>query len=373
MNLTDLRDELTTHADDLGSATDLRAGVAAKVRQTKRRRAVAVGAGATLAVAALAVGVVTSLGRPTPTVPAGTPSSAAPMIGADGMPYRAVPDAAGDVVKDGLRYRSRVGGDTLAVGFIGDRGQGQFSMAWEPTTTHVSVGAECYLPGLTDAEAAKYVVTMSLAGAEGFLGSSCSAGRPAERDLPAGGAVPGDPGKGWSELAVGKAASLRVQLVDAKTDKPVSVAGAQLTGAVYEQGTLQPVEDAAGSTVAALPTVVEHQGYRYRVAGVATGLLASGTLPELGVPTSAYAGVAVPDGPFLVSWGSAGRNLSGTLASGDHQGLRLEGLKDTEARGYGSWGVVPVPAGSTRSMRLVAEGPRPDHGTAFIVIYTPTP
>ena len=40
MNLTDLRDELTTHADDLGTATDLRAGVAAKVTRTKRRRAV---------------------------------------------------------------------------------------------------------------------------------------------------------------------------------------------------------------------------------------------------------------------------------------------------------------------------------------------
>ena len=116
MNLTDLRDELTTHADDLGTATDLRAGVAAKVTQTKRRRAVAVGAGATLAVAALAVGVVTRSAGPPRPVPAGTPSSTAPMIGADGMPYRAVPDAPGDVVKDGLRYRSRVGDDTLAVG-----------------------------------------------------------------------------------------------------------------------------------------------------------------------------------------------------------------------------------------------------------------
>ncbi|WP_020141662.1 hypothetical protein [Terracoccus sp. 273MFTsu3.1] len=373
MNLTDLRDELTTHADDLGTAPDFTTAVAGRVRTTKRRRAVAAGSVATLAVAALAVGVVTSLGRPEPTVPAGSAASAAPMIGADGMPFRSVPDAPGDVVKDGLRYRARVGDDTLVAGFVGDRGQGQFSLVWEPTTTHVSVGAECYLPGLTQTEAAAYMVTVSLTGTTGFFGSSCSAGRPAERDLPAGGTVPGEPGRGWSELTVGKATTLRVQLVDAKTHKPTSVDGAQLTGAVYEQGTLQPVEDEAGTTVAALPTVVEHQGYRYRVAGVAIGPLASGTLPELGVPTSVYAGVAVPDGPFLVSWGSAGKDLTDAARSGDGAGLRLEGLEATESRGYGSWGEVPVRAGSTRSLRLVAEGPRPDHGTAFIVIYTPEP
>ncbi|MBW8729621.1 MAG: hypothetical protein JF622_01160, partial [Terrabacter sp.] len=88
MNLTDLRDELTTHADDLGGARDFTAGVADRVRTTKRRRAVVAGSVATLAVAALAVGVVTSLGRPAPAVPAGSPSNAAPMLGTDGMPFR---------------------------------------------------------------------------------------------------------------------------------------------------------------------------------------------------------------------------------------------------------------------------------------------
>jgi len=215
MNVTDLRDELTAHADGLGTAPDLAAGVAGRVRTTKRRRAVAAGSVATLAVVALAVGVVTSLGRPAPSVPAGSPSSAAPMVGADGMPFRAVPDAPGDVVKDGLHYRARVADDRLAAGFVGDRGQGQFTLAWEPTTTHVSVGAECYLPGLTADEASVYMVTVSLGGTTGFFGSSCTGGRPQQRDLPAGGAVPGEPGQGWTELTVGRAASVRVQLVDA--------------------------------------------------------------------------------------------------------------------------------------------------------------
>lgn len=375
MNLTDLRDELTTQAGAIDALTDLRPGVAAKVRQTRRRRTVAAGGVATLAVAAFAVGVLTSVGRPAHTAPATTSSaSAAPMIGADGMPYRPVPDGPGDVVKDGLRYRARVGDDRLVAGVIGDRGQRQLTLTWTPTTTHVSLGAECYLPGLTSAQAGKYLVSVGLEGRKGVFGTQCSGNEPTERDLSAGGGIPGEPDQGWPELTVGQPVRARVQLVDAKTFEPASVDGAQLTGAVYEQGTLQPVKDEAGTTVAALPTVIEHQGYRYRLAGVATGPLASGTLPELGVPNSVYAGVALPGGPFLVSWGSAGTNpagASGASGSDGSRGLRLDGLEDSEARDYGSWGVVPVPAGSTRSMRLVAEGARPDHGTAFIVVYTP--
>ena len=362
MNLSDLRDELTAHADDLGAAPDLRPGVAAKIRQTKRRRAVAVGAGAGLAAAALVVGVVTSFGRPAPTVPAGSPSSTAPTIEAYGMPFRSVPDAPGDVVKDGLRYRSHVGGDTLAAGFVGDRGQAQFTLAWEPTTTHVSFGAECYLPGLSDAEARTYMVTVGLEGAKGFFGSQCSANRPVERDLPAGGDVPGEPGQGWSELTVGKAARVRVQLVDAKTHEPASVSGAQLTGAVYEQGEQVPVRDASGTTVVSLPAVVEHQGYPYELVSLTSR------------PLSAWQDLTtgVGAGQSLVTWGSAGKDLTGTGTDGS--GMRLTGLPDgTEGHGYGSWGTSPVPDGSRPTVTVTAGAKRPDHGIGFLALYARTP
>ncbi|HET9633410.1 MAG TPA: hypothetical protein VFP73_13490 [Terrabacter sp.] len=363
MNVTDLRDELTTHADDLGAAPDFRAGIAARVRRTKRRRATAAGA-ATLAVAALAVGLVGATGRQAPAVPAGrasgTATSTAPMIGSDGMPYRTVPDAPGDVVKDGLRYRAKVADDTLAAGFIGDPGQAQFSLAWEPTTVHVSVGAECYLPDLTQDEASAYLVTLGLEGRAGFFGSQCKGGRPTERDLPAGGAVPGEPGQGWTELTVGRSARLRVQLVDAKTSKPASVEGAQLTGAVYEQGRQQPVVDSTGRTVASLPDVVEHQGYRYELIGIEAAPLASWHDLTTGVP----AGMA------LVTWGSAGDNLTGSSATAD-SGTRLTGLPSgTEGHGYGSWGTSPVPDGSDHTVTVTTVGPRPDHGTGFLALYT---
>lgn len=355
MNLTDLRDELTTHADDLGTATDLRAGVAAKVTQTKRRRAVAGGAGASLAVAALAVAVVTGLGRPAPTVPAGTPSTAAPMLAADGMPFRTVPDAPGDIVKNGLRYRSHVADDTLAAGFIGDRGQGQFTLVWEPTTTKVSFGAECYLPGLTQAEARKYMVAVGLEGTKSFFGSQCSGNRPTVRDLPAGGGIPGEPGQGWPGLTPGQTVRVRVQLVDAKTSKPASVEGAQLTGAVYELGAQSPVEDASGKPVASLPEVLEHEGYRYRLLSMATAPAGATGRPRLETP----AGV-----PFLVTGGSTGSDPSSNPGT-----TYITGLDEQSGVAGGGWQTLPQPARAAGTVSLRTEG-TVSSGTAFVTVYT---
>ncbi|MGO4661519.1 hypothetical protein AB4Z14_06600 [Terrabacter sp. 2TAF16] len=359
MNLTDLRDELTTHADDLGTAPDFTAGVAGRVRTTKRRRAVAAGSVATLAVAALAVGVVTSLGRPAPTVPAASSSSAAPMIGADGLPFRSVPDAPGDVVKDGLRYRARVADDRLVAGFIGDRGQGQFSLVWEPMTTHVSIGAECYLPGLTDTAAATYMVTVSFGGTAGFFGSSCAAGRPAERDLPAGGTVPGEPDQGWTELTVGRTASVRIQLVDAKTRKPVSVDGAQLTGAIYAQGARTLIRDLSGKPVAALPDVVEREGYRYRLEGRASVADAT-TRDELVVPT--------PGGrPFLVTYGYAG--TGGPSVGAEH----LTGLVDESTAVSGGLTTAAQPARPEGTVTLRHDGAVAATGVRLVAVYVSEP
>ncbi|WP_147067367.1 hypothetical protein, partial [Terrabacter aerolatus] len=368
MNLTDLRDELAAHADDVGPAPDLRAGVAQRVRTTRLRRAAAGGSLATLTVAALTVGVLTSTGLPTRTVPgrtapADTPSVAmAPMVGSDGMPYRTVPDSPGDVVKDGLRYRGRVADDRLVAGVIGDPGRSTLTFTWTPSTTRASLAAACWIPGADAATAEHTMVMLSVQGRL-VMGSGCGTARPEGRDLPTGGAIPGGPGGGWDAITVGRPVTATLRLVDRDTKAAVTDPSVRLTGAVYEQGLQQPIEDAAGTTVAELPTVVEHQGYRYRLAGVATGPLASGPLPELGVETSPYAAVAVPVGPFLLAWGSAGTDLPGTGRSGDGAQLRLEGLRDAEARGYDSWGVVPVPAGSirvsadsTRSLRLVADG-----------------
>ena len=371
MNLTDLREELTTHADGLGSAPDFRAGVAARVRRTKRRRAAATGAAATLAVAALAVGALTGLGRPAPpvpAVPAGPPSSVStrtsPALDAGGMPFRVVPDAPGDVVKDGLRLRARVADDHLAVGAIGSVGQSLVTADWTPTTTHVSLTGECYLPGADPAVLQRAQLRVRLQGAEGYFGTGCRDSAPTDRDLPAGGWVPGEPGQGWPELTVGRPEQVLFEVVDGRTGTQLDLPGVRVVGAVYEQGESRPIQDEAGTTRAALPEIVEHQGYRYRLTAVSSGPLRAGGLPQLGLTTR---------GPILLNWGSAGDGLSPGLAPAGTRELRLEGVPaGPEARGYGTSGVVPLPS-TPRSLRLVAHGPRPDHGVAYIAVYTLEP
>ena len=198
MNLTDLRDELTTHADDLGTATDLRAGVAAKVTQTKRRRAAAVGAGATLAVAALAVGVVTFLGRPSPDRPRGYAVEHGPD---DRRRRHAVPHGAGrpgDIVKDGLRYGRRVGATALAVGSIGDLGRAsRRSGSRRRPTSRVTV--ECYVPGRRRRGRAldDLMVRARVGAMKGYVSMSCSNHAAQAGDLPVGGPSRRPGRQGW--------------------------------------------------------------------------------------------------------------------------------------------------------------------------------
>ena len=82
MNITDLRDELERRTEDLrAELPSVQAGVAGKVRATKRRRAAA-GVAAVCAVAAIAgITVWSGMDRSAPPVPA--VSRPAPTVGAD--------------------------------------------------------------------------------------------------------------------------------------------------------------------------------------------------------------------------------------------------------------------------------------------------
>lgn len=361
MNLTDLREELSTHADDLGPSPDLRAGVAARVGRTKRRRATAAGAGAALAVAALALGVMTSVGRPAPSVPAGTPSSAAPLLGADGMPFRTVPDAPGDVVKAGLRFREQVADDHLVAGVIGDLGENSLDLSWTPTTTHVSYAAECYLPGATPDLVKSLRVRVDF-GAAGFVATGCSPQADETGDLPAGGATPGEPGKGDPNLTVGKPASVRVELVDG-SGRLVTRSDARIVGAVYELGLETPIQDASGKVVAVVPDAIEHQGYIYSQVRMSAAPLRGWQDITVGVDP----------GPAMVAWGSAGDGLTG-IDTADGPGMRLARFPgESQARGYGSWGPTFLPADSTLRVTLSAQGKRPDKGVGFVAVYALAP
>lgn len=363
MNTTELKQDLDRLVRDVTAEAGFAVGVAAKVRGRKRARAVAASV-AGVALLGVGAGLVPQLldgpRTPTPAVNGPTVSVPTPTTTAvDGLPSRVAPPAPGDVVKNGLRLRGQVGDNTLAVGVIGNPGETGLSLTWTPTTTHVSLGAQCYLPGLDAAEASKVQIRLSLVGAEGSLASgSCDSKLPTARDLQPATWVPGDPGAGWQELTVGRSATVRAELTDSE-GRPLKHADARVVAAVYDQGPQRVlVAPTSGRPLVALPEVVEHEGYRYALATVVSG--PSGTR---------LAAVPTPGGqPFLVSFGSAGAEpVDASVPSG----VRLAGLS-TETGLLGSgWTTEPQPSRPAASVQLVREGPQgAPGGIDFVALYT---
>ena len=114
----------------------------------------------------------------------------------------------------------------------------------------------------------------------------------------------------------------------------------------------------SGWTVAVVPEVREHQGYRYLLERVVTRPAAKGPLPETRTPAGK---------PFLVTWGSAGQD-----AADPNRGvLHLEGLAETSGIEGGGWSTTGQPARAAGTATLRLDGPRPASGTAFIALYVP--
>ena len=358
MNTTELRDELSARAASIDAPSSMSTGVAGKIRATKRRRAAAV-AGTACAVAVLTGVSVVNAGRSTaPVVPAGraTPSV---MVAADGMPYRAVPPAPGDVVRDGLRYRAQVADDRLAVAAIGAVGQGKVTMTWIPTSTHVSLATECWLPG-ADTQSVPLETAFLLIDGKRLVGSSCAPHPASPGALPAAGATPGEPGQGWDVLTVGKPVTLTVEAFD-KNGKPVTDPGVRVSGAVYVQGgQANVIDESTGKILAQVPEVTEFQGYRYLIETMKTRP-ATGGPPTSETPSQT---------PFLVTYGSVGLDPEGGTA-GDVGRDYLVGL-DTPTGGN-SGGIietVPQPARAAGTVTLRHEGAKPKRGVQLIAIYT---
>jgi hypothetical protein len=283
------------------------------------------------------------------------------MVGSDGMPLRTIPDAPGDVVKDGLRLRAKQAGDILVGGVIGDRGESRATAAWVPGSTKVSLVGECYLETGTP-RPQQLELRVRVQGLEGYFGSSCL-DRPTTRDLPSRGFTPGEPGQGWTELTVGRRATLVVEVVDRSTGKPTDVPGVQVAGAVYERGFETPIQDASGKVVAVVPDVLEHQGYAYSQVRMSAAPLKGWQDLTTGVDP----------GPAMVAWGSAGDGLPRTGAP-DGSGMRLTRFPGgSEARGFGTWGTTVLPADSTLRVTVSASGTRPDHGSGFVAVYALSP
>lgn len=364
MNLRELQDELRSRADVVAAPPTITGAVARRIRARQRARAAAAGAACVVVLGAGAV-VAQQLGRPATPTPAGPTVSSAvtpapvPTTGPDGMPTRPVPAQPGDVVRDGLRYRAKVGGDTLAVAAIGAPGEGALTLSWTPTQISVALSTACWGPVSGTGLPPEAEVWILLHGKKIF-GSSCSSSAPTPGALPAGGGVPGEPGQGWSELTAGTPTTLTVQAYDLKTKKPITDGSVRVAGAIYDLGPqTQIINPATQSPVAAVPNWIEHEGYDYILSGTVVAAAANGRALSSETP----GGV-----PFLVTSGSVGSDGEprGTtyLTGLDEESSRMEG---------GGWITTPQPARAPGKVTLQREGARPAGYVDFIAIYVPAP
>jgi hypothetical protein len=367
MNLTELRDELHNRAEEAAVPPTITGAAIRRIRSRQRARAVAAAVGCVVVLGAGAV-VTQQLGRSASPTPAGptvshpvTPSPV-PTIGPDGMPSRPVPDLPGDVVRDGLRYRAKVAGDTLAAGEIGAAGQGSVSLTWTPTQTQVSLSVACWLPGApapTSADTGVWA-KVTLDGGSVFL-SGCSSDRPVPGDLQTSKITLSEPGSGRSELTAGKPATVTFQVIDGRTKKPVTDGSVRVAGAAYDLGPqttiINPTTQAA---VAAVPTWIEHEGYDYVLSGTVVADASSGL----------EASSRTPGGiPFLMMYGSAGSDGSSPAGTTYLTGL---GGESSRMEG-GGWTAQPQSARGAGKVTLRHEGKRATGSVDFIAIYVPAP
>jgi hypothetical protein len=254
----------------------------------------------------------------------------------EGPPVQAPPTSTDDYLKDGIRYRDKIGGDTLVAAKVADRGKNWFDFTFKAPGGQLSLHDFCTAtsPG-TDPEYQLAVWfnnelvskgTCSNDTTDGALGSSLL--------------LPKAPPAGQQVRVV-------VQLQH-KDSRPVMIPSAWIGMGIYAKGEQRSV---GGSK---LDEVVEYGGRNYRLTDVKSGPAGAGHL-ELATPA---------DTPFLVSYGNSG-------PYDENATVRLTGIgresADT-AGGTGTAGVAARPAGTAK---VTITGNPQTTGQLILGVYLP--
>ncbi|MFG1815857.1 hypothetical protein ACGFIF_18995 [Kribbella sp. NPDC049174] len=251
-----------------------------------------------------------------------------------GPPVRIPPPAPGDYEKDGVRFRTRVGGDTLTAAQVADRGQGQLSLTFRANAGPVVLHSFCTADRF--GYNSVYGVRISLNGVVRSTGTCSSS----VTDAVQGSAMT------WGDVAgAGEQVVVVATLVD-QNGRPVSVPEAQIGLGVYQKGDQRPVADGV-----ALDELTEYSGYTYRLADVRTVDAVAGKALEL----------ATPEGkPFLIAYGSSDIGSNATV---ELSGLSLQSNGDTgggvatvgeAARGAGTASVAISKGKATKGKLVLA-------------------
>lgn len=256
----------------------------------------------------------------------------------NGPPSQAPPTSADDYVKDGIRYRAKVGGDTLLAAKIADRGKTSFDLAFTAPGGRISLNDFCTArhTGVDP----QYVVNIKFNGTDAIK-TSCSG----EGALDAGASSSVIPSEA---PPAGQRVTVTVRLED-KNGRPVSAPNDWLGLGIYAKGKARAVDDSF------LDELKEYNGHNYRLADVK--LADARTARELELATPA-------DKPFLVAYGTAG--IAGAQPTVD-----VTGLTDSPGSVGGGIGLSGEAARPAYTAKLTLSRGNYTSGHLLMALYLP--
>jgi hypothetical protein len=262
-----------------------------------------------------------------------------------GAPSRLVPPGPADHTENGVTYRARVGGDTLAGASVAAPGVTEtrfsFTAAGKPLVLH----AFCTANRTSDTN--PYQVSMQFGASTPYL-STCD-GSSADATLRSSLTVP-------SPVPAGQRVEVVARIIPSRKGVPSVPAGSRLGLGVYFQGAQQVVDGVS------LPELTEVAGYDYRLDEVRT---ASGPAGQVTIDTPA-------DQPYVIASGSSplgsANRVEATLAVRGRETGRFVEPGTGEGLGLSWDGHGPGPA--ERATMKITVG-KPTKGTVILAIYLP--
>ncbi|NEA36271.1 hypothetical protein [Streptomyces sp. SID13031] len=260
-------------------------------------------------------------------------------VPAEGPPAQTPPTSPDDYVKDGVRYRAKIGGDTLLGAKIADRGKNSFDFTFTAPGGPISLSVFCTaVNGDESGGLALHIKFNGVeAGASGCAGDSIDAGV----------------GSAWipdKAPPAGQRVNVTVQLESTSGGGLVTKPHDWIGLGIYAKGKQRPIGDTY------LNELVEYGGRNYRLRDVSTTPLAS--VHEMQIRTP-------PNTPYLVAFGSSGD-------ASEQITVRLSGLSEGTTSSGGGIGTIGQPAGPVSQAIVKATGAtKTSPGQLILAIYLP--
>lgn len=262
---------------------------------------------------------------------------------ANGVPTRTVPADPDAYTKDGVVYRSKIGGDILAGAKVADPGRTEVRFSFTATGARLILHDFCTANSGSDTTL-PYSVSMRVGPGAPFV-STC-------------GAYSTDAGTGSSmtiksPVPAGQRVDVVAQIVPSHMNGPAVPPDARLGMGIYFEGDQQMVDGVS------LPEQTEVAGYVYKLADLKT---APGPAGHVAINTPA-------DKPYVIAYGGSTIG-TGQFEAGLSVGKTETGRNVASADGLGV-GWDPHGAGPADRATMTISGGKPTKGTLILAIYVP--